>query len=106
MPVSDCEDLRLEAAATQTNGCVGGIGPEAFVSRLYEAAGFWTVMTGLIKAPFFAFVIAQIGCYEGLRVEGSAESVGKLTTRAVVESIFMVIVLDALFSILFNMIGI
>jgi phospholipid/cholesterol/gamma-HCH transport system permease protein len=83
-----------------------GITPEAFVQRLYEAAGFWTVMTGLIKAPFFAFAIALIGCYEGLRVEGSAESVGKLTTRAVVESIFLVIVLDALFSILFNMIGI
>ena len=52
-------------------------------------------MVGLVKAPVFAFVIALVGCYEGLQVAGSAESVGRLTTRSVVESIFLVIVLDA-----------
>ena len=54
----------------------------------------------------FGFVIALVGCYEGLRVTGSAESVGRLTTRSVVESIFLVIVLDAMFSIFFSIIGI
>jgi len=53
----------------------------------------------------FAFFIAVIGCMHGLRVRGSAESVGKETTRAVVASIFLVIVLDALFSILFEKLG-
>ena len=54
----------------------------------------------------FAFVIAMVGCFEGLRVTGSAESVGRLTTKSVVESIFLVIVLDALFSILFSILGV
>ena len=64
---------------------------------------FWV---GMVKAPVFAFVISMVGCFEGLRVTGSAESVGRLTTKSVVESIFLVIVLDALFSILFSMLGI
>ncbi len=64
---------------------------------------FWV---GMVKAPVFAFVIAMVGCFEGLRVAGSAESVGRLTTKSVVESIFLVIVLDALFSILFSVLGI
>ena len=63
-------------------------------------------MVGLCKAPVFAFVIALVGCYEGLKVSGSAESVGRLTTRSVVVGIFLVIVLDALFSILFSYVGI
>jgi phospholipid/cholesterol/gamma-HCH transport system permease protein len=82
------------------------ISPAQFLTRLQEAAGFWTVMTGLIKAPVFALMVGMVGCYEGLRVEGSAESVGRLTTRSVVESIFLVIVVDALFSIFFSFIGI
>jgi len=60
---------------------------------------------GLIKAPVFAVVIAVIGCMHGMRVGGSAESVGRETTRAVVKSIFLVIVLDALFSIFFERVG-
>ncbi len=63
------------------------------------------LFVGLVKAPVFAFFIAVIGCMHGLRVGGSAESVGKETTRAVVKSIFMVIVLDAFFSILFEKVG-
>jgi phospholipid/cholesterol/gamma-HCH transport system permease protein len=61
---------------------------------------------GLFKAPIFAFFIAIISCMHGLRVNGSAESVGRETTRAVVKSIFLVIVLDALFSVLFEKIGV
>jgi len=54
----------------------------------------------------FAVIIAMVGCYEGLKVGGSAESVGKQTTRSVVESIFLVIVFDALFAIMYSYLGI
>lgn len=76
-----------------------GFGP--FLRQLQEAIGLWTLWVGLIKAPVFAFVIAVVGCYQGFRVSGSAESVGQLTTRSVVHAIFLVILLDAIFSILF-----
>lgn len=66
----------------------------------------WTLWVGLIKAPVFAFVIAMVGCHEGLRASASAESVGRQTTRSVVEAIFLVIILDAGFSIAFNMVGV
>ena len=59
-----------------------------------------------IKAPVFGLLIAMIGCFEGLKVEGSAESVGQRTTASVVEGIFTVIVVDALFSIMFVKLGI
>jgi phospholipid/cholesterol/gamma-HCH transport system permease protein len=72
-----------------------------FFDRLRDTVGAWHFYTGMIKAPVFGFVIAAIGCFEGLQVEGSAESVGQLTTRSVVEAIFVVIVLDAVFSIIF-----
>lgn len=81
------------------------ITPGLYLQRLNEwvpLAHFWV---GIIKAPFFALMIGLIGCFEGLQVEGSAESVGKLTTKSVVEAIFMVIVVDALFSIYFAVIG-
>jgi phospholipid/cholesterol/gamma-HCH transport system permease protein len=72
-----------------------------FFERLRDTVGPWHFYTGMIKAPVFGAVIATIGCFEGLQVHGSAESVGQLTTRSVVESIFCVIVLDAVFSIIF-----
>jgi phospholipid/cholesterol/gamma-HCH transport system permease protein len=72
-----------------------------FFDRLRDTVGAWHFYTGMIKAPVFGFVIAAIGCFEGLQVEGSAESVGQLTTRSVVEAIFVVIVLDSVFSIIF-----
>lgn len=77
-----------------------------FARQLQIAVSTTTLFVGLVKAPIFAAVIALVGCYEGLRVSGSAESVGLLTTRSVVVSIFLVIVLDAAFSILFSYIGI
>lgn len=77
-----------------------------FARQLSSAVTMWTFWIGLIKAPIFGFIIGLVGCYEGMRVSGSAESVGRMTTRAVVESIFLVIVLDALFSILFAVIGV
>jgi len=77
-----------------------------YLDRLQDVADIRHFWVGLIKAPVFAAVVAIVGCYEGLQVTGSAESVGKLTTKSVVESIFLVIILDAAFSIMFVSIGI
>jgi phospholipid/cholesterol/gamma-HCH transport system permease protein len=77
-----------------------------FFARLRDTVGIWHFYTGIIKAPVFGMLIAAIGCFEGLQVHGSAESVGQLTTRSVVESIFCVIVLDAVFSVIFLLAGV
>ncbi|MBS0538410.1 MAG: ABC transporter permease [Proteobacteria bacterium] len=77
-----------------------------FFDRLRDTVGAWHFYTGMIKSPVFGFIIAAIGCFEGLQVSGSAESVGQLTTRSVVEAIFCVIVLDAIFSIVFLLAGV
>jgi phospholipid/cholesterol/gamma-HCH transport system permease protein len=77
-----------------------------FLRQLQGAINVNTLMVGLIKAPVFAFIISLVGCYEGFQVERNAASVGMLTTRSVVESIFLVIVFDAGFSILFSVLGI
>ncbi len=82
------------------------ISPLLFIERLNSAIGMWTFGVGIIKAPVFAFLIAIVGCFEGMQVSGSAESVGQLTTRSVVESIFLVIVFDAAFSMFFATLGI
>ena len=78
-----------------------GIGIPQFLTQLSTIAP-WSFWIGMIKSPFFAVVIALIGCYEGFQVSGSAESVGRLTTLSVVEAIFLVIVIDAGFSIFFS----
>ena len=83
-----------------------GITIPAFMRELQGAITVKTLMVGLIKAPVFAFMIALVGCFEGMRVERNAASVGKLTTRSVVESIFLIIAADAGFSILFSVLGI
>ncbi len=81
------------------------VSPVQYIDRVHHAVDASDLFVGLIKAPIFGFLIAVIGCMHGLRVRGSAESVGQETTRAVVKAIFVVIVLDALFSILFEKIG-
>ncbi|MEP6828959.1 MAG: MlaE family lipid ABC transporter permease subunit [Rhizomicrobium sp.] len=83
-----------------------GITIPAFLRELQHAVNVSTLLVGLIKAPVFAFVIALVGCYEGFQVERNAASVGQLTTRSVVESVFLVIVLDAAFSIMFSVLGV
>ena len=83
-----------------------GISIPTFIDQLHSAIGQWTFWVGVIKAPFFAAVIALVGCYEGFNVERSADSVGRLTTQSVVESIFIVIVADAAFSIMFSLLRI
>jgi phospholipid/cholesterol/gamma-HCH transport system permease protein len=83
-----------------------GISPELYLERLKDATGHWDLWVGIIKAPVFALLIALVGSNEGMQVAGSAESVGEHTTNAVVKAIFLVIVFDALFSILFSILGI
>ena len=84
----------------------GGFPPEVFMDRLREAVTLDTLLVGMIKAPFMAGVIGLIACVEGLRVEGSAESLGEHTTNSVVKSIFLVIVLDGFFAVFFAAVGI
>ena len=81
------------------------VSPTQYLDRVHHAVDAKDLFVGLVKAPVFAFFIAIIGCMHGLRVRGSAESVGHETTRAVVKSIFLVIVLDALFSVFFEEVG-
>ncbi|HSH84072.1 MAG TPA: ABC transporter permease, partial [Guyparkeria sp.] len=76
-----------------------------YFDRLPEVVGLTPLILGLVKTPIFAIVIALIGCMQGMRVSGSALAVGRATTVAVVQAIFLVIVLDALFSVLFNLLG-
>ena len=77
-----------------------------FARQLSQGVTIGSFWVGILKAPVFAFIIAMVGCYEGLRVTRSAESVGRRTTTSVVEAIFLVIVLDAMASILFSQLGI
>jgi phospholipid/cholesterol/gamma-HCH transport system permease protein len=83
----------------------GGIDPEVFLQRLKDAISLDHFEVGMIKAPFMALVVGVVACVEGLNVKGSAESLGLQTTASVVESIFLVIVLDGLFAIFFASIG-
>lgn len=77
-----------------------------FLERLQNSVSISSYWVGIVKAPVFGLLIALTGCREGLKVTGSAESVGLHTTRAVVISIFLVIVADAFFSVLFSKLGI
>ncbi|MBI3708631.1 MAG: ABC transporter permease [Proteobacteria bacterium] len=100
---SDCAALVGGAIMSIT---VLGLALPQFFAQLEDALSFSTFWVGLVKAPVFAFLIAMVGCYEGLQVEGGADSVGRMTTKSVVESIFLVIVADAGFSILFSYLGV
>lgn len=82
-----------------------GVSFAVYFERIPVVIGVSTLWLGLIKAPVFAIVIALIGCMQGLRVRGSAAEVGRATTVSVVQAIFMVIVIDAGFSVLYNLLG-
>lgn len=82
------------------------ISPESFVTRVQDRIAIKHFWVGMAKAPVFAAMIGLVGCYQGLRVKGDSGSIGRLTTRSVVQSIFLVIVVDAIFSIFFNLIGV
>ena len=83
----------------------GGMSPSIYIARLQEAVSVNSFEVGIVKAPFMALVIGIVACSEGLRVQGSAESLGRQTTTSVVKSIFLVIVLDGFFAVFFASIG-
>jgi phospholipid/cholesterol/gamma-HCH transport system permease protein len=83
----------------------GGMSPQVFLERLREAATMTHFQVGLIKAPVMALVIGSVAALEGMKVAGSAESLGRGATSSVVRSIFLVIVLDGVFAILFAAVG-
>jgi phospholipid/cholesterol/gamma-HCH transport system permease protein len=105
----------LLAFAATLSGILGGliaawtsmdISPQMFLSRFQEVVPprhFWV---GIIKAPVFALVIAMVGCRQGMLVEEDVVSLGRRTTSAVVQAIFLVIALDAMFAILYYMLDV
>lgn len=80
-----------------------GVSFHEFLARFPHAVSTTSYMVGIGKAPVFAVIIAVVGCFQGFRTQGGADSVGRQTTRAVVQSIFLVILADALFSVAFSM---
>jgi phospholipid/cholesterol/gamma-HCH transport system permease protein len=81
------------------------IPPLTYIQRLQEVVPLTDLWIGLIKAPVFGFIIALAGCFQGMQVKGDSEEVGLRTTLAVVQSIFLVIVLDAVFAVFFGSVG-
>jgi phospholipid/cholesterol/gamma-HCH transport system permease protein len=81
------------------------IPPLTYIQHLQEVIPMTDLWIALIKAPVFGFIIALAGCFQGMLVEGNSEEVGSRTTTAVVQSIFLVIVLDAVFAVFFSSIG-
>jgi phospholipid/cholesterol/gamma-HCH transport system permease protein len=82
------------------------ISPGFFLEQFPRVVLPESFFVGIGKSPIFALVISSVGCYQGFRASGSAESVGARTTQSVVQSIFLIIVLDSLFSIVFSKLGI
>ena len=74
----------------------------SFIDRFVKAVSVTAYLVGIGKAPVFALIIAMVGCFQGFRTKGGADSVGRQTTRSVVQSIFLVIVADALFSVAYS----
>lgn len=81
------------------------IGYYDFLQRFQEVIAFRHYFVGLVKAPAFALIIASVGCYQGFRVSLSADSVGMQTTKSVVQAIFLIIIVDAIFSVVFSGMG-
>ena len=107
--------LPLLAFLADIAGLLGGcvlawivldISPLTFIERVQNYVDMWSFWVGIIKAPVMAILIALVGCYQGLMVAGSAESVGQHTTTSVVQSIFLVIVADSFFAIFFHIVGV
>jgi phospholipid/cholesterol/gamma-HCH transport system permease protein len=82
-----------------------GLSPTLFLERFVEVVSIKHFWVGMLKGPFFAILIASIGIYRGLQVKNDTQSIGFNTTKAVVESIFAVIICDAFFSIIFTNLG-
>lgn len=73
-----------------------------FLQRLRDSVGISQMMLGLYKAPVFALLIALVGCFQGFRVQASADSIGSQTTKSVVQALFLIIIADAVFSIIYS----
>jgi len=89
------------AGAAAVTWTYSGITPDVFVARLREAIDMSTVTSGMIKAPFMALIIGIVAAVEGMKVGGSAESLGRRVTASVVKSIFVVILVDGLFAMFY-----
>jgi phospholipid/cholesterol/gamma-HCH transport system permease protein len=79
-----------------------GVSPIDFLARLKESVGLKQLMLGLYKAPAFAFIIALVGCFQGFAVKANADSIGSQTTKSVVQALFLIIIADAIYSILYS----
>jgi phospholipid/cholesterol/gamma-HCH transport system permease protein len=106
--------LPLLSVGAVLSGIAGGmlvawlsldIGPALFLNHLHETISISHYLVGLGKAPIFALIIALVGCLEGFKVTGTAQSVGERTTSAVVQAITLVILIDALAAIFFMEMG-
>jgi phospholipid/cholesterol/gamma-HCH transport system permease protein len=73
-----------------------------FLNRLQDSLGLKQLMLGLYKAPAFALIIALVGCFQGFAVQSNASSIGSQTTRSVVQALFLIIIADAIFSIVYS----
>jgi phospholipid/cholesterol/gamma-HCH transport system permease protein len=89
------------AGAAAVSWSYSGITPDVFITRLREAIDMSTVTSGMIKAPFMALIIGIVAAVEGMKVGGSAESLGQRVTASVVKSIFVVILVDGLFAMFY-----
>ncbi len=84
---------------------VVGLSPAFFLQRLLDNVGISQFYIGIVKAPFLAVVIAAIGCRNGLEVGGDVEQLGRRVTTAVVQALFSIIILDAVFALIFMEFG-
>lgn len=82
------------------------ISPQMFITRFQEVIDQKHFWVGIVKAPVFAIVVAMVGCRQGMLVEGDVVSLGRRTTSAVVQSIFLVIALDAMFAVLYYLLDV
>lgn len=78
------------------------VGYYDFATRLHDSVGLKQMLLGLYKAPAFALLIALVGCFQGFRVQANADSVGSQTTKSVVQALFLIIIADAAFSVLYS----
>jgi phospholipid/cholesterol/gamma-HCH transport system permease protein len=82
------------------------VSPKLYIYRIGESLTLWAFWIGIIKAPLFGAIIGVVSCFQGMRVKGTAESVGRCTTSSVVEGIFIVTLADALLSVFFSSVGV
>jgi phospholipid/cholesterol/gamma-HCH transport system permease protein len=82
-----------------------GIGYYDFLLKIQDVVGFKQLMLGMYKAPAFAILISLVGCFQGFRVQSNADSLGHKTTKSVVQSLFLIIITDAIYSIIYSLKG-